>query len=328
MKKSTQLASWSCTGGKSEESFFGHFDKDKIHIRNVTELNIQLNSEPNKKDQENQKMSEPSILDFIAEYKPKKMIFDIPLSQPLCATCDLLCPGMELCPKKSFVEIRLKIEELLKEDHLFQSTSPKRYEREREELDLVKYNYPLLDKRTDVPLLSRSFKRKLRRGVLPYWNRPLDFWIWMNYFDAWLKIFGSSYDSFGQSSPIHWAQMTYWKKHFPQNLALYETMPQLVLLELHRGNILSKKKLLQLFDFDQAPFARLDTINTLSELLGFQMTEATIDNIVRYPRAFNSALLLLALMQEEKGKYFDLSHSAFLMDSGNSHFLVSHFLQN
>ena len=60
--------------------------------------------------------------------------------------------------------------------------------------------------------LDKSFRRKLKNGYAPYWNRPIDFFVWSNFYTPLMKLFNYSFDSFGRSSLMLNYKFTYLKK--------------------------------------------------------------------------------------------------------------------
>ncbi len=263
------------------------------------------------------------LVKHLKDAKIKAAIFDFPLSKSMCLGCTLVCPGSELCPQPPIKFIRDIINNLLEEDSNLYKANPKKYEVDRKTDDLVELDTDLLAKRTDEHVLSKAFKRRLKRGLSPYANRPLDFWVWQHYYDAYLAVFQTSFDSFGDVSFIHLAYYEYWQRHLPKDLTIWETAPQLVLLELYRAELIEKKQLVTLMDINQAPLARLEIVRALTHRLHLIITETQYDKLVRNPRAFNSFLLAVAGLKLETKSYYDLPHYT---EPEKTHFFVPYFL--
>jgi hypothetical protein len=231
---------------------------------------------------------------WIAQYGLSSMVVDFPLSRPLCETCQLECPGLSVCPQPSVVAVKEEMERLLLEDKAMHEENPKRYEQERNLEDEIDYSKNILHKRPEEHLLSRSFKRKLRKGFVPYWHRPIDFWIWKNYHDQLLDVFKMSYDSYGHVSVMLLARLNYLKRHFPPTLTLYESSIQIILLELYRAKFIGKFQMNQLFDLDLAAMARESLLRGIESALGIFIYDHDFDQLVKNPKAFDSFLLALA----------------------------------
>lgn len=264
-----------------------------------------------------------AMVEICRKHKVNHLIVDFPLSHTLCHTCTLVCPGSDHCPKKEVVYIRREIEKLILHDAEEYQANPKKYEQQRNKDDLVTYAISPLEKRHQSPLLSKAFKRRLKKGFLPYWNRPLDFWLWVHYYDAWLKVFKTTFDSFGHVSFMHQHQLFYWKKHLNAATVLWESSPSLLLLELHRAEIISKRSLLSLSDLNQAPLARLEIIRDIKRKFFISIQERDEDDLVRIPRAFQSFLLALAGQRLKDGLVFQLPQYTLPEET---HFVVPHFL--
>lgn len=306
----------SLTSSKSDDFYLMYFEKMEGDIlRYRLHLKDQTDGHDNNHDL--------ILVKHLKDAKLKGAIFDFPLSQSLCLSCTLVCPGSELCPKEPVIKVREMINVLLEEDaHLYKS-NPKKYEVDRKSDDLVEFGNDLLGKRTDEHVLSKAFKRRIKKGLSPYANRPLDFWVWQHYYDAYLAAFQTSFDSFGDVSFIHLAYYQYWQKHLPKDVVLWETAPQLVLLELYRAELIDKKQLLTLTDINQAPLSRLEIVRALTHRLHLVITENQLDKLVRNPRAFSSFILAVAGLQLESKKYYNLPEYT---ESEKTHFFVPYFL--
>ncbi len=262
-----------------------------------------LGCHPLKEDQS--QSSDEKLIHWVRHYGLTSLTVDFPLSPPLCHDCELDCPGEKKCPVDQVVRIRSMMDQLLNEDISLQDDNPKKYEQKRQQDDLSYLQAPL-EKATDEHLLSRFFKRRLKKGFLPYWNRPIDFWIWRNYFDPVYQIFKTSYDSFGSTSLMLVKRFDYLKRHLPKKLKFYESHWTLCLLEILRADLLNRKHLKNLMDIDQAPLARIDIIKAIEEKCELFYYEKDFEFFIRNPKAFESFLLALADRYRLQDRVYDL----------------------
>lgn len=232
------------------------------------------------------------ITAWVETYGLKQMVVDFPLSRPPCEeSCLPNCPGAKACPRHSVVAVRDEMEKLLEEDSDLHKSNPKKYEQDRVTANEVDYSRNLLKKNTDEHMLSKSFKRKLRKGFTPYWHRPIDFWVWKNYYDQLLEVFKISYESFGNVSVMLLARLNYLLRHLPHDLTMYESDIHICLIELYRAKIVSKSLLLQLFDLDLASSAREQIVLNIEDAMGIFIYEKDLDTIIKNSQAFESFLL-------------------------------------
>ncbi len=238
--------------------------------------------------------SDEAIRAWIHNFGVKQLVVDFPLSKAACADCEIECPGAGHCPKPVVVTVREKIKNLLNEDQKLISTNPKKYEQERNKADEIVYNRDIFLKETSHHLLSRSFKRRLKKGFLPYWNRALDFWIWKYYYDQLLDTFNTSFDSFGNISLMILSRFSYIKRHFPKHVELFEANAQIILIELLRSKVILKKDVDMLSDIELGVEARLDAIKKIEQKLDIFIYNHDLEILVKNPRAFDSFLLALA----------------------------------
>ncbi len=231
---------------------------------------------------------------WIENFQVKQLVVDFPLSRPECYHCDLACPGATSCPVESVKTTREKINHLLNEDLEMIKKNPKKYEQERNKSDEVVFNRNIFEKETHHHLLSRSFKRRLKKGFIPYWNRSLDFFIWKYYYDQILEMFNTSFDSFGNTSLMTLSRFNYIKRHFPKDLELFEANAHIITIELLRSKIILKKDVELISDIDLGIEARIDTIKKIETHLNIFIYNHDLDILVRNPRAFDSFLLALS----------------------------------
>ena len=113
--------------------------------------------------------------------------------------------------------LRLEIENLLGRDLLPSTVEPKKYEIERKNKDLFDKSRDWRDDENELPPLSASFRKKVKSGFLPYWNRSIDLYIWKYFYDDLLNIFNYSFDSFGHCSLMLINKFQYLKKQLGDN---------------------------------------------------------------------------------------------------------------
>lgn len=245
------------------------------------------------KDEEAQN-NDDAIRSWIDSFEVKQLVVDFPLSRPACYHCELDCPGSEQCSVETVKTTREKIKALINEDQKLINSNPKKYEQERNKADEIVFNRNIFDKETHHHLLSRSFKRRLKKGFIPYWNRALDFFIWKYYYDQILAMFNTSFDSFGTTSLMTLSRFNYIKRHFPKHLELFEANQHVIIIELLRSKVLLKKDVEMISDVDLGIEVRLDVIKKIETNLNIFIYNHDLDILVKNPRAFDSFLLALA----------------------------------
>ena len=235
-----------------------------------------------------------TIKEWAQNYGNAGFVVDFPLTAPACYTCQLTCPGAKHCPEPSIVEGRGLIEEILKKDADIERDNPKKYEETRRNDALIDKKANVINKTTNVPILSRSFKRRLKKGLLPYWNRALDFQIWSRYHDQLLQLFNVSFDSFGTTSLMVHFRFDYLKRHFPGHLKLFESYVPIILIELLRRGMLLERDIRNLLDVDLGIESRLDIIKKIEHSQNIFIYNSDLETLCRNPRAFDSFLLGVA----------------------------------
>ncbi len=298
-KEAINIAGLSIGGGKKENFFFSLLEYFPGEDRWFLSKLLQLRDE-------NVTDSNEAITKWIGEYQLKKLVIDFPLTRAACNQCTLICPGVESCHHEEVVGVRSMLGKLLKEDQDFQDRDPKKYERERvkqEEISISRFEF---HSETDEHLLSKPFKRKLKKGYLPYWNRPIDFWVWSRYYDQLLNIFNVSYDSFGDVSMMLLARYNYLKRHIPSHLEMFESDVRIALLEMYRSKILTKKHLIDLHDVTQTAVARLNIIESIEKHLKVFIYKHDLEIIVKHPKAFDSFILSIVGKQFVSEKCWQL----------------------
>lgn len=232
------------------------------------------------------------ITAWITQYGLKQLVVDFPLSRPHCeSSCLSNCTSAKTCPRQQVQLVRQEMQDLLDEDARRYQENPKKYEQDREKALEFDYSRNLLGKNSDQHLLSRSFKRKLKKGFVPYWHRPIDFWVWKNYYDQLLEVFKISYDSFGNVSVMLLAKMNYLLRHLPKDLCMFESSVEIALLELYRARLINKTQLIQLSDLELAVNAREQIILNIEKSMQIFIYENDLDTIVKHPGAFDSFIL-------------------------------------
>lgn len=285
--KAQSIAGLSLGGGRKENFFFcllEYFeDKERWFLTNLRQV---IDEEKLDRDE--------TIMTWVDSHLLNRLIVDFPLTKPTCETCNLECPGTAHCHHPVIKNVRRQMEELLEADQKLFATNPKKYEQERNQDNLVDFASSVLDKETYEHILSRSFKRRLKKGFLPYWNRPIDFWIWKNYYDQILETFKVSFDSFGNVSVMLMNRFNYLLKHLPKSLQMYESNIYIILLELYRSKIINRKNLNELQDITLGPIARMEIIKAIEKKCSIFIYDHDLELIVKNPRAFDSFLLAVA----------------------------------
>ncbi len=244
--------------------------------------------------------TEDSLLAWINDFDLSTVIVDFPLSMPPCFDCQLTCPGSIECPELKVVEKRKLIADLLTQDQEKIETNPKKYEVDR-------INNSSL-------LLSKSLKRKLKKGFVPYWNRVVDVDLWIDYHDDLMNYFKKGLSSFGNENSIQVLRFKYLERHFPQNVKVLETNYEVVLIELLRHKVISSKDLSLLGSFDSSDLARESIIKKIEKHFDLFVYEKDRETLIKKPRAFKSLLLTLSGLETQKIK----DKEFFISDFGYS----------
>ncbi|MBL6991326.1 MAG: hypothetical protein ISR65_16195 [Bacteriovoracaceae bacterium] len=242
-------------GGRRDQFYFcllEYFPKDhRLFLRAVLNMPDETAADGNE-----------AIKNWIEQFQLKKLVVDFPLTMPECFGCTLDCPGSTLCPKPSIKQVGKKIDALLQEH-----------------------------KNSSSKLLSRSLTRRLKKGLLPYWNRPLDFWIWSKYYDQLMELFSISYDSFGTTSLMLLSRYTYLKKHFPSTLSIYEGNIYLCMMQLLEAKIITKQNLQDFNHYIKGVESRLDIVMKLEKHLNLFIYKHDLEIIVKNRVAFDAFLM-------------------------------------
>ncbi len=314
-EKTNSIAGMSLGGGKRENFFFCLIEYYKKDDRWFLTSLKQVKEEANLTQDE-------AITSWVDSSSIKQLIVDFPLTKPPCETCDLVCPGLKHCHHPVVKSVNDMILNVLDEDKERISKNPKRYEQQRNESDQVNYGESVWANETFHHILSKSFKRKLKKGFVPYWNRPIDFWIWLNYYDQMLKVFNLSYDSYGNVSIMLMNKFHYLLRHLPRELQMYESNSYITLLELYRSKVISQKNILELQDINVCTLARVRVAKQIEAKLNIFIYNKDLDLISKNPKAFDSFILAVA------GQSFILDRVKEIPEMGvkeNSRFIIPLF---
>lgn len=275
-------------GGRRDNFFFcllDHFEEsDRWFLKSLLQV----------KDDEEVETGDDAIRSWIEKYQIDNLVIDFPLSKPACHDCKLDCPGINKCTVEEVVFVREESSRILAADQALFEKNPKLYERERNEDDLVNFSRDIFEKWPVDNLLTKPFKRRLKKGFLPYWNRSLDFWIWCYYHDQILNLFNTSFDSFGSTSLMVVSRFSYMKRHFPKRLSMHEANINLTLIELIRSKVISVKDIKNTTDLELGVEAKVNIIKKIEKKLNIFIYEHDLEVLVRNQRAFDSFLLAIA----------------------------------
>lgn len=228
---------------------------------------------------------------WIDQYGLQELVVDFPLSTSSCETCTLECPGALSCQHPDVTKVRNQIEDILQKDQEQFRLNPKLYERGRNKDDEIVFKKELFG--TSDNILSRSFRRRLKKGYLPYWNRPHDPWVWQNYYDQLLSLFNISYDSFGNTSLMLLSRFKYLRRHLPGDLKLYEGHVLITLLELLRSDVIQRRDLELLTDVERGVEARLAIVRDIEKKEDIFIYAKDVDILIKSKEAFESFILAL-----------------------------------
>ncbi len=283
----TNIAGLSLSGGRKDKFFFClleyYEDSERWFLKSLLQV----------KD-ESEMGGDDAIRKWAEDFEIQDLVVDFPLTNPPCHSCELDCPGMKSCPVDEVKVVRERMFTLLETDREIHSHDPKVYERERLDSETLQGAREALKKTSNIPLLSKSFKRRLRKGFLPYWNRSIDLWIWENYYNQLLKLFDVSYDSFGNASLMLLSRFAYLERHLPPKMNLFETFIPVTLIELLRNGIITQNMIMNLKDIEFNTQARMAIVKSIEEKLGIFIYENDLQLLCRNPKAFDSFLIAVA----------------------------------
>ena len=308
------IAGMSMKGGRKDHFFFCLLEyfpkKERWFLDSILQV------------KQHQEDDDDIIRKWVDRFSLKNLVLDFPLDFPPCYDCQLSCPGLNHCPQENVTTIRNKIIHLLEDDKKMKENNPKRYEQERNKVDQFDYSRDIMNYPSDEHILSRPFKRRLKKGFLPYWNRPLDFWVWTKYFDQQLEIFKTSFDSFGKASLMILSRFNYLKRHFPKDLLLFEGNVQIALLELLKAKIITRKEVEGLSLFEEGARYRSQIIKQIEKKLNLFIYGSDLEVLESDSRAFESFILALTGQRIQMGQLEQLPTWTF---AERSHFVVPLF---
>ena len=251
---------------------------------------------------------------WVKEHDLRHLVLDFALTEPACLSCELECPGTDQCNEPKIQNLRTEIEKYLDDDLKLYEKSPKEYERKRVEMEKVFRRK--LDRPSEV--LSKSFKRRLKKGITPYWHRGLDLWVWKEYYDLFLSFFKTSYDSLGGSSLMLINRFEYIKRHLPGSVTLWESDTRLILLELLLGKSIKERYLRGLGQLDEAHLSRKAIIKNIEQAFNLFIYEKDQETLETDQKAFDSFLLALAGVFRQQKQLREIPEWAF----GQKSFIV------
>jgi hypothetical protein len=292
-----KIAGMSLGGGRKDKFFFCFIEyfveSDRWSLTSLRQV----------KD-ESEMDGDEAIPVWTQELALEDLVVDFPLTQAPCHECLPECPGMTSCPRPEVESVCKAMASYIEDDRSSYEEHPKTYEKKRVALETS----------PEDKLLSRAFKRKMKKGFVPYWNRLLDFWVWQNYYDQLLEFFNLSYDSFGQTSLMLMARFRYLKRHFPLNLRLWESDTHLCLIELYRAKIIPLNLMKEFNDLEKGAFVRAQILKILEEKLKFFIYEHDFQLMAKNPQAFDSFLLAIAGQRHILDKKKKSGQEKFLED--------------
>lgn len=310
------VAGLSFKGGRKDQFFFSllefYPDRDRWFLNSLLQT----------KGEKEHQTGDQVITEWVNDLPINSIVVDFPLDLPACHTCLLTCPGMDLCPDPHVVSIKEKIDLLLDQDEKWREQNPKQYEKDRQLGIEFDHKRDTLRKSPSSYLMSRSFKRRLKKGYLPYWNRPIDLWVWTQYYDQLLELFNGIYDSFGQSSLMIQSRFNYIRRHIPAEIELFESYPPLILIEVLRAQIITRKDIDSLNDIHRGIEARLNIIKAIEHALEIFIYDKDLENLCRHPRAFDSFLLSVSGLIHRDKRSISIADWA---NAESSHFIAPDF---
>ena len=183
-----------------------------------------------------------SLFSFLNGENIDLLIVDCPLSPPFCAGCSLDCLNSQECDNDDFKTMNLLIDDLFLQDEEEYKKNPKEYEYKRQDQKRDWKKDFLWNDFVDHTL-TKSLKRRLKKGLVPYWNRSIDLWIWLSYGDLMQNYFKKTYNSYGHMSLSFYLFNQFIQKKLKADYNIYEANFYLILLELTRANVLGMKEL-------------------------------------------------------------------------------------
>ena len=281
------IAGMSLKGGRKDQFYLcliEHYDdSNRYFLRSLNEAGDQSDKSGNE-----------VITKWVQELSLEDLVVDFPLSPPSCNTCQLDCPGSLNCIDPFVLDVKKMIKKNLETDLLTNTKNPKKYEYKRNSDDEIEHGRDIFKKNSGEHIISRSFKRRLKRDYLPYWNRPLDYWVWLHCYDQLLDVFNISYDSFGTTSLSLLFRFQYLKRHLPSSLKLHESNIFIILIELLKSKIITHGHLDKHLDIKKGAGARLEIIESIEKKLDIFIYENDIEILIKNRSAYESFLLAVS----------------------------------
>jgi hypothetical protein len=313
MSDKAHVAGLSFGGGKKDNFYFSVLEYFKTQDRWFLAKLHQVKEEDHEGNQ--------SIINWIDDYKLKNLTVDFPHSNPHCEGCKLECPGADICIDEDVIKSRKIIQNTLEVDTEIYKNDPKAYERFREIEKQIDCTEKFAKQPTNGVLL-KTVKNKLKKGYSPYWNRPIDVWITLNYHSFLMKYFKVSFDSFSRSSMMLKYRFNYLKKHLPSDLNFYESNAYIILLEFYRFNVISKKDLVEYTIYNSKIQSKKNIIKSIEKKLNVFIYDKDLDSLIKNPKAFESFLLSIVSQRLYLNDYYKLPEWS-LRD--NENFLIPKF---
>lgn len=311
----TNIAGLSLSGGRRDNFYFCLLEYYEESERWFLKSLLQV------KDQD-ELGGDDAIRAWAKDFEIKDLVVDFPLSNPPCHECKLDCPGISKCEVEQVSYIRGRMHALLDADKSSHQANPKNYERVRLESETLQGVKETLKNKSNIPMLTKSFKRRIRKGFIPYWNRSIDLWIWENYYNQLLKLFNVSYDSFGNASLMLLSRFAYIQRHLPREMNLFETFIPLTLLELLKEGVIGQNLISNLKDIDLNMEARQTIVKLIEEKFGIFIYDNDLRTLCRQPKAFDSFLLALTGQRIVCNKLQEIPEWCF---QDNNHFVIPDF---
>jgi len=240
------------------------------------------------------KLSNESFEQWVKANNITDIVMNFPISNTICDVCEIECPGEENCSNPTVKEMSEVISQLLQRDQDFEQSSPKDYERLRNSQDEYVHHQEVYGEKKSTVLLSKSLKKRLRRGLTPYWNRPIDLYIWKNFYDELIQVFNYSYDSFGHTSLMNLKRFSYLKKHL-SNINIWESNIYIIFLELLRAEFLSPADLFGMKYVDEFSVSlRKNIVSKIEKNLNIYIKSEDSAVLTFDPRAINAFVLSLS----------------------------------
>jgi hypothetical protein len=254
------------------------------------------------------------------------LVLNFPVSPTLCESCTLMCPGEDSCHHSVNVEMKETVASVLEKDSVYEKENPKDYERARNKQDEYVHRLKVFSSnQTTYTPISKSLKKRLRRGFIPYWNRPIDLFICLNYYNELIQVFNYSYDSFGHTSLMNIKRFNYLSKHLT-GVNIWESNIYLNFLELLRSEILATDDLYGMKYVDEFSVSlRKNIVSKVEKNLNIFIKSEDSAILTFDPRAINALVLSLSGVAKSSNHAVTLpswcqsSHQNFIVPTYSLH---------